>query len=291
MIGNATADIALGSVGLNAVDSNGATWAFDTITGWHSGPGVEVQQTQRAVGHGQFARKGRRTGRQIIVSGHVYADTRGPVEQASRTLAALLADGDSERFYFNDTDGPTLWTNVQLADAPRIDWPGLNHFRYQLTLLAPDAFRYGETSTASTTFATDPVGRGLRYPAFSPSGVMYYGPPPTSDGTVTLTNYGSAPGSPLFTVDGPGPVGGFSIVDIGAGKRLTYLGAIPNGGRLVLDASDGSVLLDGTADRSGDVISMGWPVVGPGETATFRFAAESTASAALLTVSLTSCYW
>lgn len=291
MIGNATAGIALGPVSLNAIDANDATWVFDTITGWHSGPGVELQQTQRAVGHGQFTRKGRRTGRQVIVSGHVYADSRAPVEQASRTLAALLAGGSTERFYFNDADGPTLWANVQLADAPRMEWDGKNWFKYQLTLLAPDAFRYGDTSTASTGFASDPVGVGLVYPLYTPDGVANYGPLPTSNGVATVANAGSADASPVFTIAGPSPVGGFSITDVSTGHRLRFLGVVPEGSTLVIDASDGSALLDGTGDRSGDLIVSRWPVVGPGELVSFRFAPESSTSAAVLTVDVVSTYW
>lgn len=285
------ASIALGDLALSTTDGDGVTWQFDSIEGWHSGPGVELQQTQRVVGHGQFARKGRRTGRQIIIAGSVRGATRAPLERARLHLASLLADGGSQRLYFDDADGLTLWASVQLADAPRIEWNGLNHFRYQLTLLAPDAFRYGETSTASTTFATDAVGVGLVFPLFDPADVLDFGPVPTSDGSATVVNNGSASASPVFTVAGPTPVGGFSITDLGSGERLRFLGVVPDGSTLVLDASDGSVVLNGTADRSSDLISSRWPSVAPGGQVTYRFAPESSPSAATLTVDLVSTYW
>lgn len=291
MIVTSPGRVNVGGVVLNWTDANDATWVFDTIEGWHSGPGIEVTQSQRGSGHGQFAQRGRRTGRQIIVSGHVFADTRAPVEKASRRLAALLADGDFGVFAFDDDDGPALWTNVQLLEQPRIAWSGREFFAYQLTLLSPDAYRYGNVSTASTAFASDPVGAGLVFDLFGPDGVLDFGAIPTSDGTALVSNPGSASAAPVFTIAGPAPVGGFSIADTVSGARVTYVGEIPAGSTLVIDARDGSALLDGTADRSGQLVVSQWPWVAPESEATFRFAPESVSSAAVLTVTLTATYY
>lgn len=290
MIANAKGSILIDDLYINESGSD-SLWTFDSIEGWHAGVGVELTRTSRAAGHGELVRRGRRTGRQIIVSGDVYAETRGPVEAASRRLASLLADGNAGRFDFFDADGPALWAPVQMADAPRVEWPGKNHFRYQLTLFSPDPYRYGDVSSGSTGFASGGIGRGLRFPLFTQNNTLTFGPPPTSNGEVTVSNPGSAPASPVFSIAGPTPEGGFTITDVASGRRVRFVGSVPAGSTLVMDASDGSVLIDGTGDRSGDTLATLWPIVEPGATATYMFTPESTTSEATLTVDLTATYW
>lgn len=289
-LGNSPARIDLGALTLNYADpESGLAVGFDMIAGWHGGAPMSVNQQQR-TGHGQFAIPGRRMGRTVTINGWAVVEQRAVLASWLDTLAATLGDGGFDDLTVTDDDQSSRSATVQLL-ATEVDWSGRDWVRFQLSLLAPDPYRYGSTQMLSTTFATDPEGRGLRYPAFSPSGVMYYGPPPESDGTVTVTNHGNAPARPIFYVDGPGPVGGFSILDLGTGRRVTYLGALPTGSSLVLDSSDGSVVIDGTADRRGDTIVTGWPEVAPGASVTFRFAPEASTSAAVMTVLLRSTYY
>lgn len=265
-------------------------WNFDQITGWHDGASVRLNQVTR-LGHGEFSQQGLRGSRVVTISGWFFGANRADAAEASDRLVATLADGSFARLAVLDPDLGERWAMVQLADKPDIRWDDGPAFRYQLTLLAPDGFRYGARSSGATGFATDSAGRGLRFPLFSPNGFLSFGPRPTSSGLVTVTNAGTAPASPLFTVEGPTPEGGFSITETATGDRITFYGTVPAGSTLVLDPSDESVLIDGTGDRATDAVVARWPEVPAGSTATFIFAPEASTSTATLTVDVDATYW
>lgn len=283
--------IAVGGLTLNLDDpgEGGVLWLFDEVDGWHDGAAVEVDSQARSISHGQFPLAGRRGGRTITVSGNVLAPDRAQAGDAADQLAAVLAGGEFGRFDFHDVDQGWRWTNVQLAAIPDVAWVTEKHIRFQLQFLAPDAYRYGQTSSASVGFSAA-SGSGMVFPLFNPAGFLSFGAPPAS-GVVTVQNPGTAAASPVFAVAGPTPVGGFAIVDLAAGKRISFLGSVPAGSTLTLDASDGSVLLDGVADRLGDAVVEAWPVVPARSTASFLFEPLASATAAELSVSVLATYW
>jgi hypothetical protein len=277
---------------LNEVDTNGTAWEFLTIDGWHTGPGVTTTQTQRVTGHGQFAQDSHRTGRVIAITAQIRAHARTHIADAIDTLAALLADGGFGRFEFFDVDHGHRWADVQLLTEPDFAWNGSPYLRYQLQLLAPGSYRYGVTSTETTGFATDPTGVGAVFPAFG-AGVFEFGDVDTGNvGVVTARNPGNAPATPLFTVTGPAPAGGFTITETTTGRTITYLGTLPDGSTLVIDPSDASALIDGVADRSGDVVvTGGWPTVPANSERDYLFQSNGEATAAELTLTCTATYW
>lgn len=270
-------------------DDGDARWSIQEIDGWYNGPGIEVTQEQRDVHHGQFAQAGRRTGRTVTISGVVDTDTRATAAAAVSTINSLLADGSFDQIEVADDDEGTLWATVQLLDRPQIDWSDGTKVRYQLQVLAPDAYRYGDVAADTTGFAMDPEGAGLVFPLF-PDGVLDFGPL-GEPGIATVSNPGTATAPVIFTVTGPAPAAGFVITDTETGKKITYLGDLPDGSVLVLDGSDGSVVIDDVADRSGDTIVEAWPQIPAGQTRDFLFEPLSGTSAAELTVSCTATYW
>lgn len=283
--------LTLAGLTLNRADpeSSNLLAGFSKIHGWHKRAPMRVPR-ERRTGHGEFAIAGKLAGRVITIDGWCVGEVRAEVGQWLEGLAATLGDGGFGDLTVTDDDLGEKSATVQLLDDDEVDWDGRGFAKFQIILLAPDPFRYGTTSTGSTSFATDPEGVGL-VEGFFTDNVMDFGPLPTSDGTVTVTNEGSAPAYPVFYVDGPGPAGGFSVLDLGTGRRITYLGGLPEGSSVVFDSAAGSVVIDGSADRRGDTIVTGWPVVAPGESATFRFAPESNSSAAVLSVLLRSTYY
>lgn len=84
-----------------------------------------------------------------------------------------------------------------------------------------------------------------------------------SPGTVTLENVGTADSAPVFTISGYAP--GFTITEVTTGARLIYTGTVLAGQTLTINAADGSVLLDGYADRSAFLTRREWTRV-PGRT-------------------------
>ena len=66
---------------------------------------------------------------------------------------------------------------------------------------------------------------------------------------------------------------------------------MPAGSELVINSANGSVVIDGTADRLGDTLVDAWPAVPAGETRTFLFEPNGSTTASILTVSAVSAYW
>ena len=274
----------------NQLDDDGVKWTLDKVSGWHDGPSVKVEQEQRIVSHGQFAQPGHRGGRTITMSGMLMAHTRGPLAAATQRLATILGDGGFGTFEFIDADHITLWTPVQLLQTPDMSWDGDPlTVRYQLSFVAPSAYRFGAISSGSTDFAATPSGVGLVFPPFD-AGVIDFGA--SADvGQVAVTNYGTASAPVVFTITGPTPTNGFVITDTVTGKRIQYLGQVPDGSTLVIDCGAGSVIIDGTADRLGDTIVTEWVTLPAGETRAFLFEPNGATTSSTLTAEVTSTYW
>lgn len=275
------------------VDIDGVQGAFDTIDGWHDGPGVDVAQVQRVGSHGQFAQAGHRTGRVIAVGGWLSADTRAPLFTAVQRLATVLADGGFSTLTVTDIDGPTLTASVQLLDKPDVRWDQPTLCRFQLQFLAPDPYRYGLTSSASAgLFTGSQDGTGMVWDAFPSGNADFNTDPDSSLGVVTVSNDGNATASVVFSVTGETPADGFRITDLVSGESISYFGSVvPVGSTIVFDGRDGTVLIDGTADRSGATVVTGWPTVAPGSSGSFLFESLGGATDAMLTVSVVAAYW
>lgn len=272
-------------------------WGFESIEGWHSGPGVNVEQVQRTVSHGQFAQAGHRTGRTISLTGWCAADDRLSVVSALNRLAAVLGDGGFDTFTFTDSDFGSLHTEVQLLGLD-VDWRGTvaGVPRYQLQILAPSPYKFGATSSASTGFYNVPDGVGLVFDLFPTpptGGSLDFNTASVVSGIATVENPGTAAASVVVSVAGPTPDGGFVITDLSTGKRLRWLGdVVPAGSTLVFDGRDGTVVIDGVADRSGDAIIEAWPVVPAGGDLSLLidFVVPGT-STAVMTVECEATYW
>lgn len=283
--------ITVGGLTLNELDmpdENDTLWLFDEVDGWHDGASVEVESSPRTVTHGMFGQVGRRGGRTITVNGNMVAPDRAQAGDAVDLLSSLLADGEFGRFDFYDVDQGWRWATVQLAATPDIAWDTETHVKFQLQFVAPDSYRYGQTSSDTIGFAAS-SGAGMVFDLF-PGGVMDFGPLPDF-GVVSVQNTGTAPSSPVFAVAGPTPDGGFAITDVSTGRRNTFLGVVPEGSVLTLDSSDGSVLLDGVADRGGDALIEAWPTVPARSVREFLFEPLGSATPAELTASVVSTYY
>lgn len=273
-------------------DERGVAWRFRTIKGWRPGTVVRVRQVARENAHGSYAQRGYRDGRMITIRGDIIGNDPAQVSDALEHLSTLLADGGFGEFRFDDARGDNKTATVQLFALDDGEWNNTPVCSYQMQLWAPDAFRYGETSSSTTRFPSIPDGVGLVFPLFSPDGVLNFGATGNiSDGLTTVQNHGTAPASPVFTVTGPTPESGFVIVDTDTGDWLRFLSVVPDGAQLTIDSRDGSALINDTADRSGDLIVDRWPTIPPRSTKTFSFQPLAEFSPAVLTVSATATYY
>ena len=259
--------------------------------GWNEGGEIDFRSVPRGASHGTFNTPVYNRQIEFSIIGMATSPTHIESEQLERRMTRILAGGATGTVAMQHEGDVALWVQAHRSARVSITRHSPKKFEWRIPLLSPDAYRYGNVSTASTAFASDPVGAGLVFDLFSPDGVLDFGAIPTSDGTALVSNAGSAPAAPVFTITGPAPVGGFSIADTVSDARITYVGEIPAGSTLVIDSRDGSALLDGTGDRSGQLIVSQWPLVAPESQATYRFAPESVSSAAVLSVALTSTYF
>lgn len=270
--------------------ADGVAYVFERLSPWYGGAGVRLARTERPTSHGEFAERGLRTGKALVLEGWAVCPSRAAAAAATERLAALLADGEQVEMTVVDPDVGSRMSVVQLAAEPVVEWsPRSREVFFHFPLLAADPLRYGDLVSVQTGFP-ELVG-GLVYPLYEDEdgndvGWLDYGPPSTS-GVVALENPGTATSYPQFEVTGPAP--GFEVVRVGTGERLVFDGAVPAGSVFVIDTASGVALMDGVSDRT-----LTWqdPMgVGPGESAEFAFVPRGEVTAAVLRASLRPAYW
>lgn len=266
----------------------GTNQVLTDIKGWFSPTGVRREGEARLWAHGSFSQRGWRTERLVTLEGHIFTATRGDAARMTDTLGAALADGKAGTLVVDDVDLGRRSARVYMTGTPTVSWDGNVDIFFALDMVAPDPRRYADP-TVYTTPAAAPGG-GLLWDLFTGSnaGVLDFGEAGTP-GTVTVENVGTADTAPVFTVTGPAPQG-FTITDVATGARLTYADPVPATASLRLDASDGSVLLDGYADRSGGLTRREWTRI-PGVTrSTYLFEAPG-GSGAVMKLEAASAWW
>lgn len=273
----------------------GTNQVLTDLEGWWSGPGVRRPDTPRLWTHGSFSERGFREARIITVHGHAFADSRREAATLTDELNATLADGTRGTFRVEDVDLGARWAHVYLADAPTVVWDGNTDVTYAVDMIAPDPRKYADAAVLTTGPAAP--GGALQFDLFavrSEGGQATEGIPGVLDfggigspGKVTFTNAGTADTAPVFIVRGPAL--GFTITEIASGRRLVYEDIVAPGQTLRLDASDGSVLLDGYADRSRALTRREWTRVPGSGAATYLF--ECPSADALLTLEVCSAWW
>lgn len=108
------------------------------------------------------------------------------------------------------------------------------------------------------------------------------------DGIATITNAGNADTTVLVSVAGPAPQG-FTATEISTGRKLTYVGALGNGDYVELDSSDGTVLLNGYADRGTLLTVRDWFTLDKRQTSSYKIEAPS--GSPVMTVSASPAWW
>ncbi|UDL14623.1 minor tail protein [Arthrobacter phage KeAlii] len=256
----------------------GTNQVLTALEGWFSPAGTRRESTERLWAHGTFSERGWRDQRIVTVGGHIFTATRAEAAAMTDNLAAALADGTAGKLIVNDADLGYREAEVFISGTPKVDWDGHLDIFFMIDMVAPDPRKYGELVTASTGAASP--GGGMVFDLFTGAnaGVLDFGES-GNPGTVTFENVGTADTPPLFTVSGYAP--GFTITEVNSGARLIYAQTIASGQTLVLDASDGSVLLDGYADRSAYLTRREWTRISGKSRATYLFESPGNAGATL----------
>jgi hypothetical protein len=221
----------------------------------------------------------------ITVSGYVYCETRSDAAAMTDTLNAALADGTEGRLTVDDADLGRRWATVYMTGEPTVEWDGARDIVFVVDMVAPDPRKYGDWTSVSTPAASP--GGGLVFDLFTSGTGLDFGPS-GNPGTVTLTNPGTADTAPVFKVTGYAP--GFTITEVASGARLIYSQTVPAGQSITLDANDGSVLLEGYADRSAYLTRREWSRIEGRSSATYLFESLGN-SGASMTVGVNPAWW
>jgi len=264
----------------------GTPYAVTAFKGFLDQASVRGGGTPRARAHGEF-------GEPQFANGAVYdLDFNVVATNASTFTAAVLA---LEAGTYPQAATRPLWYQlpghglrvVNVFCAAR-SMPGAQEYAFGVTkaalqFTAPDPLKYGTTVTGSTGLPIP--GGGLTYPLVYP---LDYGTGGTS-GRVVVSNYGTAPASPVFTVTGPIDSAGFQVTDVEDAITLQFTGAVGAADVFVIDTRTGAATLNGSTRF---VSYTALPTVPAGGARTFAFGALGAASpVAALSVSLTPGSW
>lgn len=271
-------------------------WAPGTATyltkleGWHSSAPVRRSKSDRMNGHGSHAERGWRDERLVSVSGHHVAASRAAAAAYADQLAGYLGDGAPGVFRVADPDLGERWAIVYLATGGvDVAWSGGVDVGFTIHLLTPDPRKFGAPLLSPITGVPVP-GQGLRFPLFGSTapGVLDLGRGGIP-GRTSLTNPGTAAAGAVFTVSGD-LVPGFTITEVGTGRRLAYVDTVTSGQTVTLDSNNGRVLLDGYAPRNSKLVVAEWSMVPPGATPTWLFESPGSVNAQM-TVGVTPAWW
>jgi hypothetical protein len=257
------------------VSPDGYTLWLDKITGWDDGPAVRRDRAARMNAHGEFSERGWRDARLVTIEGDASCPSGTAAALAAQQLVAVLGDGLAGVLEVTDTATVDMSAGAFLFAEPKVGWKNDTTATYQLQFICPKPRKYGAAVNASTGVAT--AGGALEYPLDDPLDYGALGDP----GTVTLTNGGTADTAPTFTVSGDMP-SGFTITHVQSGSRLVYSAAVPAGQSVRLDTSDGSVLLEGYADRSAKLTVREWTRLARNTSGTWLFEASDSIGAQLI---------
>lgn len=231
-------------------------WLID-LSGWYGGVGVTEGGPQRALGHGSFPERVRRTQRSMTLTGHIFVEDPRTRDQADRLVSGALWEGDFWRLEV--THGPqTLWCMVQLDGEVGHKYVGTHSLEVQIPLRAADPFLYGQQRELSVY--PPGYGEGVRFEGgpFENNVFRFYGGPPSGG---TLTNGGNADSWPRFTVRGSWP-GGFRIVS--GRNTVAFPHPVFEQSPVDVDMRAGSVMVRGV-DQTHLLARRDWFPVKPGK--------------------------
>lgn len=220
------------------------------LLGWFSSPGIKTQPDDRANADGVFGVTNfYRAARAISIPG-LFTGTGDAAADALtwRSLSGILSGGTPATITVEDPAGELSAEVMLTGDGCVLNPLTGGMASYEISFLAFDPIRYGDTSTPSTGLPSG--GGGLEFPLFDggSGGALYYGSNGNL-GRITLTNGGTADVYPIFTITGQLDAG-FYIQCLDTGDVLQYDRVVPVGTTITINTRTGEVLVGGVSDAS-----------------------------------------
>jgi hypothetical protein len=143
------ADISIGGLTLNTVDSNGVVWVCTDIDGWWTIPDNELPDLPRGWGDGSYDSRGRYSSRIITLNGSFLTQTPEQVPIARNTLVEAI-DLVYTGGYLVVNESPAKTSFVRLMGRPLINTVrarGRTEFSVMLKASDPIKYEYLTTGT------------------------------------------------------------------------------------------------------------------------------------------------
>lgn len=276
----------IGGWAANVDDDYDCRWVVTSQT-LHSGSGRKVHAAERPFGMGAYRARSYLAARSDTLQGWCQAPDFPGAAAARDRLLGVFADGGQA--VLMKADGlSTRQLTVELGSAAvKVEpWADAQGFDWQLPLYADDP-RWLDTTvqTAGPVTVGGASTDGLDWNAGSPGGLDWNAGSPGgldwgtsgNGGVLTLTNSGTAPTWPVFTITGPltDPV----FTNPATGDVIAYTGTVDTGQTLVIDTSPftRSVMLNGV-DRFGFLASAQWIEIPPSGQVTVQFSGTGAGS-------------
>lgn len=224
---------------------SGTPYRWKKLDGWDAMPGLDLSDTPRAAGHGDWSGMGLFQSRMPSFTLTIRGDTPALMEEAIRAFNAALAYSDDDQPLVVRDTGRTLvgYARAVARDVTHSPDRTLGVLDASTQWKCSDPRRYGPTLHTAQLVPGGASG-GVVYPLAYP---VDYGPVQAGNIAV-LSNDGDADASPQITITGPATTVRLGSDRAGALKIVEPLTAADT---LTVDTRDGSILLNGTADRTG----------------------------------------
>jgi hypothetical protein len=274
--------------GLTFSSDFSATYKLQSLDGWYSAPPVRPILTERPNADGSFnTGKVYRSNRVITLTGWVVSgSSTEAIATMWRGFTSTMADG--QPFILSVTDDVnTLYSTVVLNSTPEVKPIRATAAQVTMQFVAVDPIKYDAPTYFTIPF---PYGvGGMQFNLFTPSGTMGF----TSTGTIgrgTVTNNGTAPVYPTFTISGPADQG-FIITNADTGASIACSASLNTGDTITVNQRTGRLIYNGITDVTNYLISAGFFSIPPQTTTNIVVSARGVASQGTLNISMSNGYW
>lgn len=271
--------------GITVAGDNSSSYHLDSLSGWRGDlPPARIDSEDRPNQHGESDTPIWSAARTVTLVGSCRTNATRDALFAALTAAMVYTGDASPATLTVQEAGLTLTAAARVAghSPSRVAgaW-GLGQFGFQAQWRCADPLLYGSTIT-DTAMMIVTTG-GLVFPIFMPSGVASFGTLAVPK-NCTLTNVGPVDSPVLFSiVTGANPLaGGLRITEFVTGRVVQYSDDLAASSTLLIDASNGTALLNGTTDRSGSLVLRQFTPVAAGTTRVYGVSGVSSTSSTLV---------
>ncbi len=242
-------------------DANQIQWILLEETGFWDSPDARVDVTDRSNAHGSYVGPIYYKERIVTVKGRAFCDDPATLRRYWSLITGLCADPTDSYTLACESQVGTLYCNVR-RDGQVITTPApflnVEAFDFSIQLIAADPRKYStQRWTMRTALPSATTGDGLDFGAgeqpgqgleFGPPGMLTFGLQ-NSSGQLQLTNNGTAPSTPIYTLYGPLEHPTLTCTHGAKTHSMTYNASLEAGRFVTINPLEPSVLLGGTASR------------------------------------------